>query len=132
MIAGRKGIAQSNAAPLFFAAIAFSAGIILGRFMWRPPLWWLIAALVFTAAAASALRHSAKIAQWPAPPPIAALGAPTLQGREATADLPTLRGWDNQQVILPGHVVRQGALHPPIHRGDGEQPREQSQGFDLE
>ena len=32
--------------------MAFASGVCVGRYVWRPPSWWLIAAVVFLAAAA--------------------------------------------------------------------------------
>lgn len=37
-------------APLFWAAIAFAIGICIGRYAWRPPAWWIVAALSFALA----------------------------------------------------------------------------------
>ena len=37
--------------PLFWAALAFSAGLWVGLRAWRPPAWWVIAVLAFTLAA---------------------------------------------------------------------------------
>jgi len=33
--------------PLLWGALAFSAGLWAGKYIWRPPSWWVIAALVF-------------------------------------------------------------------------------------
>jgi len=42
-------MADSKAArqPLFWAAVAFSVGILSGTYLWRPPAWWFLAAAVF-------------------------------------------------------------------------------------
>jgi competence protein ComEC len=37
---------------MFLALLAFAAGIALGHYTWRPPLWWFVAALAYATAAA--------------------------------------------------------------------------------
>jgi len=38
--------------PMLWAAAAFAAGIVFGTYAWRPPVWWIVAALFFSFAAA--------------------------------------------------------------------------------
>src|SRR5271168_5346705 len=45
--------------PMFWAAVAYSSGIVAGVYLWRPVLWWLAAGAAFVAAAAYfAVRRS--------------------------------------------------------------------------
>ena len=37
--------------PLFWAALAFSAGLFIGVRAWRPATWWVIAVVAFVLAA---------------------------------------------------------------------------------
>jgi competence protein ComEC len=37
--------------PMLWAALAYASGIIVGVYAWRPPLWWVIAAVAFLMAA---------------------------------------------------------------------------------
>src|SRR5512140_1987747 len=30
--------------PVFYAALAYAAGILIGAYCWRPMLWWVVAA----------------------------------------------------------------------------------------
>ena len=48
--------------PLFLAAAAYAAGILLGDGLWRPPAWWLIASLVCAAAAALLMGRALRLA----------------------------------------------------------------------
>jgi hypothetical protein len=45
--------------PLLWAALSFAGGLWAGKYLWRPPSWWVIAALVFAASAACLLRQRA-------------------------------------------------------------------------
>ena len=47
---------------MFLALLAFAAGIALGHYTWRPPTWWLIAAVAHAAAAIRFLRMRAHFA----------------------------------------------------------------------
>jgi hypothetical protein len=35
--------------PALRVALAFAAGLSTGLYAWRPPLWWLVAAIAFVA-----------------------------------------------------------------------------------
>jgi competence protein ComEC len=136
MIEGRTPHTPSSVltvdAPLLAAAGAMAAGITLGRYAWRPPIWWLAAALVFAAAAAFFVRRCSVIArilaQLLALSAIAMLGPLALEGRLATARLPDMHHWDNQHVLLTGHVLRDGA---PTFSSHSLQ-QDQSQSLDIE
>src|SRR5258708_36680747 len=60
---------------------------------------------------------------------IASLGPLALQGRIETARLPDMHGWDNQRVMITGHVVRDGVLN---FARQSPQQNEQSQSLDIE
>jgi hypothetical protein len=30
-----------------WAALAYAAGLVIGIYAWRPPLWWMVAFIVF-------------------------------------------------------------------------------------
>ena len=36
---------------MLWAALSYAGGIVTGFYVWRPPLWWLIAAIVFSVSA---------------------------------------------------------------------------------
>ncbi len=103
---------KASRQPLFWAAVAYSAGIIAGVYLWRPILWWFAAAAAFiTAAAYFALRRSAL--GWSL-----ALGAFFLAGAlhiqlrgSATHLDTTIQPYaDRQELQLTAHVTRDGRL----------------------
>src|SRR5579863_2191805 len=103
---------KASRQPLFWAAVAYSTGIIAGVYLWRPVLWWLAAAAAFMAAAAYfALRRSGL--GWSL-----ALGAFFLAGalhiqvRGSTTRLDTsIQPYaDRQELHLTAHVTRDGRL----------------------
>src|SRR5579863_8624343 len=103
---------KASRQPLFWAAVAYSTGIIAGVYLWRPVLWWLVATAAFVAAAAYfALRRSGL--GWSL-----ALGAFFLAGalhiqvRGSTTRLDTsIQPYaDRQELHLTAHVTRDGRL----------------------
>src|SRR5579862_8244594 len=46
---GSSGLPQrhNTRSPLLWAVAAYCAGLVVGRYLWRPFSWWLVAALVF-------------------------------------------------------------------------------------
>src|SRR5271165_1630877 len=43
--------------PLLWGALVFAAGIVTGVHAWRPPLWWMVAWIVFALSGAYLLRR---------------------------------------------------------------------------
>lgn len=112
--------------PLFLAATAYAAGILLGGPVWRPPMWWLIATLVCATASALLLGRRLRIATGLALAALFFLGAlstaapPSAHpGAEAIAPFA-----DGREVTVTAHVVRDGILR--------ENPRGARQSLDLE
>jgi competence protein ComEC len=103
--------AQSVRQPLFFAALAFGAGVWAGTRMWRPALWWIGAMLVFAAAAAYYRRRRPRTAVALALGMLAALGALGIQARDAGSSLPDVSRFTNgEQALVTAHVVRDGLV----------------------
>ena len=97
---------------MLWAVVAYSLGIIAGVYMWRPTLWWVIAATAFAAAAAYfARRRSGR--GW-----LLALGAfflagalhIQLRGGAIRLDTKIQPYADRQELQLTAHVVRDGRL----------------------
>jgi predicted membrane metal-binding protein len=88
--------------------MAFAIGICIGRYAWRPPTWWLVAACSFLFAAAY-FRHRKSAFSW-----ALALGAFVLCGALAIQISGTRSGeiWlgDNQAVEVSGHVISDGSV----------------------
>ncbi len=43
---------KASRQPMLWAALSYSLGIVAGAYLWRPALWWVLAAVAFGAAAA--------------------------------------------------------------------------------
>ena len=98
-------------APAFLAAVAFAAGVWLGTAAWRPPLWWLVAALACIAGAAFA-RKSERLAYALALMAIAALGALTSGVRESVDASNVAAFLDGSDVVVTGHVLADSTSRP--------------------
>ncbi len=97
--------------PVFWAALAFAAGILLSTYAWRPPLWWTTAAAAFLGGAAYFLgrRFAAAVAL--------ALGALVFVGAlsfelEGAAGAPNelARLCERGAVTVTGYLLRDGTL----------------------
>jgi competence protein ComEC len=108
--------------PMLWAAAAYSGGIVTGFYVWRPPLWWLIAAVVFSASAAYLLRSRAKIAFALGLAALFVTGAWMMQARTTDNQSATniLVFADGREVIITGRVVKEGILQEKS-RGDAQQ-----------
>src|SRR5437868_6928767 len=97
---------------LFLAALAFGAGILFAACapQFRPPLWWMLAALVFTTAALL-LRSLPRMQSSLALLAIASLGALGLQlsNHSAAASANSL---DGSEVEIVAHVTRDSIARP--------------------
>lgn len=118
----------STRQPLLWAALAFAVGLCGGRVLWRPPNWWVIAALVCAASAAYLLKRR-RLA--PRALVLAALfltGALAIQvqgpGRSSGDSGPPWLG-EGQEVFVTAHVIAEGNV-----QADG--PTELHQRIDVE
>jgi competence protein ComEC len=110
---------KSARQPMLWAAASYSAGIVAGFYLWRPPFWWLAAAAAFLLAALYFLRETKR--RWLALNlTLGALffaGALSLQLRGSAHPLDTsLQSLaDGQEVLLTAHVTREGRMQegPP-------------------
>src|SRR5208283_5214283 len=50
--------------PMFWAAVAYSSGIVAGVYAWRPALWWVMAGVSFACAAGYFIRQSRSALGW--------------------------------------------------------------------
>jgi competence protein ComEC len=96
---------------LLWAAVIYAGGIFVGHYAWRPPLWWLIAGLVFGSSAVYFLRRRARIGIALALSSLFVFGALSIQvsgpGSDEIADGSL---GDGQDVIVTAHVIREGSL----------------------
>jgi competence protein ComEC len=112
---------------MLWAALAYAGGIVTGFYVWRPPLWWLIAALVFSASGAHLLRHRARAAFALGLSALFVTGALMMQARapqnHGSAD--ALAFADGSDLEVTAHVIKEGNLQ-------GKSPGDAQQRLDLE
>jgi competence protein ComEC len=98
--------------PILWAAAAHSTGIAVGVYAWRPDLWWMAAAVMFTVATLYFLRRRPWLG-W-----VLGLGTFVLAGAlhvqlqttSRALDTSILPYADRQQLPLTAHVMRDGRL----------------------
>jgi hypothetical protein len=96
--------------PLLWAALAFAAGLSVGLHMWRPPLWWVAAGVVFTGAGVYFRRRRPRAAFVLGLCAVFVAGALFIQVR--TPNDSGSSGWlqfaDGREVLITAHVVAEG------------------------
>ena len=107
---------------MFWATLAFAAGIWIGEYAWRPPAWWLAAITVFFASALFFLRRRPQLARALATAAFTAVGAFAMQcqvnNRYATNSI-----WlgDGAEVTITAHVIAEGNLEADGHGSERQQ-----------
>jgi len=98
---------------MLWAALAYSCGIVTGVYVWRPALWWLVGGITFCAAGAYFLRRRSYASFALALSALFATGAVMMQVRvpENSDSADVLAFADGREVIVTGHVVKEGNLH---------------------
>ena len=96
--------------PMLWAAVAYSAGIIAGVYLWRPELWWVLAGCAFVAAAAFFTNRRPWLAGPLAFSALFFAGAMHIQARDGSRHIDTsiLRFADGQELNIVAHVTRNG------------------------
>lgn len=116
--------------PLLWAALAYALGLFAGQFMWRPPLWWFIAAVGFGLAAFYYLRRRMYCALALAWTVIFVLGALTIQlHRAESVDVTSASSMpsDGREVLVTARVLREGITH-----ADAGEAGDTTQRIDVE
>ncbi|MGH9499956.1 MAG: ComEC/Rec2 family competence protein [Terriglobales bacterium] len=104
--------------PVLWAALAYGGGIFVGHYAWRPPLWWLVAGLVFGFSAVYFLHRRVRIGIVLALSSLFVFAALAIQssgpahGEEADVSF-----GDGQDAVVTAHVVREGGL---LRKGLGD------------
>ncbi len=111
---------------MFWAALAYAAGIVLAAAQWRPQSWWLVAAAVCAASGAYLSRRRTGTAFMLALISLFALGALHFElataTRDASPDLTQIT--DGNEVVVTGHVVRTGLPRRQIGEAGTRERRE--------
>src|SRR5258708_3164295 len=99
--------------PMLWAAFAFATGVVLGKFAWRPPLWWLLAFLACLGFAGYLLRRRPQGALLLGMAALLVAGAFDIQVREPLnpSALEILSFTQpKEEVVVTAHVIREGTL----------------------
>ena len=110
--------------PLLWAALSFACGLWAGKYLWRPPSWWVIAALVCAASAAYLLKRRVLAPRALALAAVFLVGVLTIQVRGAGDSGQVWLG-DGEPVFVTAHVIVEGNV-----QADG--PAELHQRIDME
>lgn len=109
----RRGRTRQNLntrQPLLYAALAFGAGIVAGGYCWRPALWWVIAAIVFSGNVGYFLRRRHRLASLIALGVWFCLGALNVQVHKRALIPDISRFANGSEVLLTAHVIHEGYL----------------------
>ncbi len=96
--------------PLLYAALAFAAGIAAGVPLWRPPIWFAIAIVVFAASACYLARRRTVASTIVAIGVWFWLGALNIQLRPAAVIPDVSRFTDRSEVVVTARVTHEGYL----------------------
>ncbi|MFZ0287354.1 MAG: ComEC/Rec2 family competence protein [Terriglobales bacterium] len=109
---GMLPVTTKNAAtrqPMLWAALLYAGGMFVGHYAWRPPLWWLIAGLVFAFSAGYFLRRRARVGAALALSALFVFGALTIQSA-GPANPEIADALLGQDAVVTAHVIREGSL----------------------
>jgi competence protein ComEC len=97
---------------MLWAALAYASGIVTGFYVWRPPLWWVVAAIVFSVSATYVLRRRRRAALLLGLSALFVTGALRMQVRlpENHSSGEILAFADGRDLILTVHVTKEGNL----------------------
>jgi competence protein ComEC len=124
---GSSAIAKtknSSRQPLLWAALSFACGLWAGKYLWRPPSWWVIAALVCAASAAYLLKRRMIAPRALTLAAVFLVGVLTIQVRGSRDSGQVWLG-DGEPVFVTAHVIAEGNV-----QADG--PAELHQRIDIE
>ncbi len=98
--------------PMLWAALAYSSGIVLGAYQWRPASWWAFAAATFALAAIYFLRRRPSLGWTLALSAFFFAGALHIQMRTTRLDTAIEPYANGQQLQVTAHVIRDGRIQP--------------------
>ena len=97
---------------MLWAAVSYSAGILVGTYAWRPAVWWLVSVGVFLVAAAYFACRRPGLGWLLGLATFFLVGALHLQLRDASPRLDTsiLPYADHREVVLTAHIKAEGRI----------------------
>ncbi len=97
---------------MLFAASMYAVGILAGFYTWRPPLWWLVAALAFCASGAYFLGRRSRVSFALGLSALLVTGALMMQVRVPANQgrMGVLAFADGRDLVVTAHVTREGNL----------------------
>jgi competence protein ComEC len=99
--------------PMFWAAAAFSSGIVASKYAWRPPLWLFVAALVLLLSAAYLRHHRIRSSLIVVYSAMFFTGALYFQARQRPPlDTSILALTNGDPVRITGYVAQDGRIQP--------------------
>jgi competence protein ComEC len=97
---------------MLWAALAYAGGIVTGVYAWRPPQWWLVAAILFNLIGVYFLRRRAHAAFALGLSTLFVTGALMMQMRAAEnyGNADVLAFADGRDLVITAHVTKEGNL----------------------
>jgi hypothetical protein len=98
--------------PMLWAALAYTAGLVIGAREWRPGAWWVAASIVFILSGAFFARRRVRMGWIVALGAFFLAGAFQIQARLACPRLDTgVQAFaDRQPIQVVAHVIKEGRL----------------------
>jgi len=105
---------QAARQPLLWASAAYSVGILVGVYEWRPALWWALAIVFFVASAGFFVQRRTPFAWALALSAFLLAGALHIQlcGAVPRPDMSIQAYTDRQELSITAHVTRDGRIQP--------------------
>lgn len=106
---------------MLWAALAFGGGIAVGIHAWRPPLWWVVAWIVFALSGSYLLRRRGRSAFIVGLGALFFLGALMVQvrGLEGAGNSGWTRFADGTEVVVTAHVTKEGLCKRTVPAASG-------------
>ena len=105
---------KASRQPMLWAAVAYCLGVVAGVYLWRPTLWWVVAAACFVMAAAYFANRRSGLGWLLALGAVFLAGAFHIQARAPSTRLDTaIQPYaDRQELQIIAHVTRDGRIQP--------------------
>jgi len=103
---------KASRQPMLWAALCYSLGIVAGAYLWRPALWWVLAGVGFTAAAAYFAHRRPRLGWALALGACLLAGALHMQavGSAIRLDTSIQPYADGKELLITSHITRDGHL----------------------